>query len=158
LTLPPHGCTSALVAGGCRMKLSISRRASLACFLLILVASVALAYKSTEGEGDSRSGSWSKLSEGVNVFRVSRPVAKGPEFAILQLTDDTYREFQKEPKTFVNKYKVFSKPVNNLPDCIGPSPEKQKQTSDDSGWYVMMPHWPESNARCVVYTGVDPSY
>lgn len=157
LTLPPLRCTSALVAGGCRMKRSTSRRASLACFLLILVASVALAYKSTLDEEDSRSGSWLKLSEGVNVFRVSRPVAKGPEFAILRLTDDTYREFQKDHKTFVNKYHVFSKLVNNLPDCIGPSPEKQKPTSDDPEWYVMMPHWPESNARCVVYTGVDPS-
>jgi hypothetical protein len=140
------------------MKRTIIGLATVACVLLILVASVALSYQSAEGEADSRSGSWLKVSEGVNVARVSRPVAKGPEFAILQLTDDTYREFQKDPKTFVNKYKVFSKPVNNLPDCIGPSPEKQKQTGDDPVWYVMMPHWPESNARCVVYTGVDPSY
>ena len=140
------------------MKRRIIGTVTVASVLLILVASVTLSYQSAEGEADSRSGSWSKLSEGVNVAKVSRSVAKGPEFAILQLTDDTYREFQKDPKAFVNKYKVFSKPVNNLPDCIGPSPEKQKQTSDDPGWYVMMPHWPESNARCVVYTGVDPSY
>jgi hypothetical protein len=139
------------------MKRTIIGPATLACVLLILVASVALSYKSAEGEADSQSGSWSKISEGINVARVSRPVAKGPEFAILQLTDDTYREFQKDPKAFVNKYKVFSKPVNTLPDCIGPSPEKQKQTSDDPAWYVMMPHWPASNARCVIYPGVDPS-
>lgn len=139
------------------MKQTIIGPATLACVLLILVASVALSYQSAEGEADSQSGAWSKLSEGVNVARVARPVAQGPEFAILQLTDDTYGQFQKDPKTFVNKYKVFSKPVNTLPDCIGPSPEKQKQTSGDPVWYVMMPHWPASNARCVIYSGIDPS-
>lgn len=139
------------------MKRTIIGTATVACVLLILVASVALSYQSAEGEADSQSGSWSKLSEGVSVARVARPVAQGPEFAILQLTDDAYGEFQKDPKTFVNKYKVFSKPVNSLPDCIVPSPEKQKQTSGDPAWYVMMPHWPASNARCVIYPGVDPS-
>lgn len=139
------------------MKRTIIGMATVACVLLILVASVALSHQNAEGEADSQSGSWSKLSEGVNVARVARPVAKGPEFAILQLTDDANREFQKDPKAFVNKYKVFSKPVNELPDCIGPSPEKQKQTSGDPQWYVMMPHWPASNARCVIYSGIDPA-
>ena len=139
------------------MKRTIFGIATGACVLLILVASVVLSHQSAEGEADSQSGSWSKLSEGVNVARVARPLAKGPEFAILQLTDDANREFQKDPKAFVNKYKVFSKPVNELPDCIGPSPEKQKQTSGDPQWYVMMPHWPASNARCVIYSGIDPS-
>jgi hypothetical protein len=139
------------------MKRTIIGMATVACVLLILVASVALSHQNAEGEADSQSGSWSKLSEGVNVARVARPLAKGPEFAILQLTDDANREFQKDPKAFVNKYKVFSKPVNELPDCIGPSPEKQKQTSGDPQWYVMIPHWPASNARCVIYSGIDPA-
>jgi len=139
------------------MRRTIIGLATVACVLLILVASMALSYQSAEGGADSQSGSWSKLSEGVNVARVARPVAKGPEFAILQLTDDAYREFQKDHKAFVNKYKVFSKSVNQLPDCIGPSPEKQKQTSDDPQWYVMMPHWPSSNGRCVIYSGIDPA-
>ena len=139
------------------MKRTIIGTATVTCFLLILAASVALSHQSAEGEADSQSGTWLKLSEGVNVARVARPVAKAPEFAILQLTDDAYREFQKDPKAFVNKYKVFSKPVNELPDCIGPSPEKQKPTSGDPAWYVMMPHWPASNARCVIYSGIDPS-
>ena len=139
------------------MKRTIIGTATAACVLFSLAASVALAHQSTKGEAGSRSGSWLKVSDGVRIARVARPVAKGPEFAILQLTDDTYHEFQKDPKAFVNKYQVFSNPVKDLPDCVVPSSEKQKQTSGDLGWYVMMPHWPASNARCVVYSGIDPS-
>jgi hypothetical protein len=66
------------------MKRTIIGIATGACVLLILVASVVLSHQSAEGEADSQSGSWSKLSEGVNVARVARPLAKGPEFAILK--------------------------------------------------------------------------
>src|SRR5215475_5158464 len=126
------------------------------CVLFALVSTVALAQQSATG-GDAGSnvsdkkGPWLEVADGVTVAKVARLSDGEPEFAILHLSDAKYREFQKDPKAFVNKYHVFNKNVNVLPGCSMISPMAQQ--SDNADWYVMMPHWPASNARCVTLLG-----
>ena len=137
------------------MKRTTMEITTLMCVLFVLVSTVALAQQSAKG-GDAASnvsdkkGPWLDVADGVKVARLARLTDGEPEFAILQLSDATYREFQKDPKTFVNKYQVFNKNVNVLPGCSMVSPTQQGGNPD---WYVMIPHWPSSNARCVTLLG-----
>jgi hypothetical protein len=128
------------------------RITTVVCILFVLVSTVALAQQSTKGEDagsnvSDKKGPWLEVADGVKLARVARLTDAEPEFAILHLSDATYHEFQKDPKAFVNKYRVFDKNVNVLPGCSMVSPKAQQGGNPD--WYVMMPHWPSSNALCV---------
>lgn len=132
------------------MKRTIIGTATVACVLFLLVASVALAQQSTKGQDagpnvSEKKGPWVEVAEGVGVAKVERPKGGQPEFAILHLSDATYGEFQKDRMGFVNKYQIFDNKVNVFPDCAA-SP---KQQGGDPDWYVMIAHWPSSNARCM---------
>lgn len=139
---------------GWRMTRTTICTATIACVLFLPVSRVGHAQDVTKDK-DACSGQWKPLVDGVCVVRVARPANLEPEFAILRLTDATYRTFQNVRKEFVNKNQVFSKPVIDLPPCIM-SPANH-QTSGDPDWYVVMSHWPPSNARCVVFPGAAPS-
>jgi hypothetical protein len=138
------------------MKRTTIAITTIVCVLFVLVSTVALAQQSAKGEDagsnvSDKKGPWLDVADGVKVARVARLTDGQPEFAILHLSDATYREFQKDPKAFVNKYQVFDKKVNDLPGCSMVSPTAQQGGNPD--WYVMIGHWPSSNGRCMTLLG-----
>jgi hypothetical protein len=143
------------------MKRTTIGTATIVCVLFILVSKVTLAQQSTNSQDagsnlSDKKGPWLEFADGVRVAKVAKPADGQPEFAILHLNDATYHEFQKDPKAFVNKYQIFDKKVNVLPNCsMVPATPQQ---GGDADWYVMMPHWPASNARCMTLLGgTEPS-
>jgi hypothetical protein len=104
----------------------------------------------------SRHGSWKLLADGVWEAKVPRYSAdvneKGnPEFAVLRLTADTYAEFQKDHVAFLNKYHVFGKDVLKEDDCSEAKAKNEKPAN--AFYYLAVPHWPSSTARCEAYPG-----
>lgn len=104
----------------------------------------------------SKHGIWKQLSDGVWEAKVPRYSSDAtengnPEFAVLRLTDDTYAEFQKDHVAFLNKYHVFRKAVRKQDEC----PEAKAKDEKKAGafYYLMVPHWPTSTARCQAYPG-----
>jgi len=67
------------------------------------------------------------------------PTAKDPEIAILRVTIQEHDQLHKNPLDWVNKNKVFPKPVSSvelLPHAsTGPNPT-------GTGWIVTFTHYP----------------
>ena len=103
------------------------------------------------------SEAWKKLADGIWAVKVPKfPQDKKervkPEFAVLRLGEARYDEFQKDRRGFLNKYKVFSRPVNKQEVCSAARPQKEKP--EESGyWYLILTHWPSSTAACQAYPG-----
>jgi hypothetical protein len=103
------------------------------------------------------SGPWKKVGDGVWAVKVPKfPQDKKervrPEFAVLRLSEARYAEFQKDRVGFLNKYKIFSRPVNKQEDCSAARPQKEKP--EGAGyWYLIVAHWPTSTTACQAYPG-----
>jgi hypothetical protein len=96
------------------------------------------------------------VDEGIWEAHVSRfPSAKKgkkePEFAILRLSADRYKEFQKDAVGFVNKHGVFGVPANR-PSVMTPPPPQVEDPQPDV-YYVIVPHWPGSTIAATAYAG-----
>ena len=132
--------------------------AIVACVLSLVVPEVALAQESTKGSAHAGPDTsdklkpWVRIDDGVRVTRVPRPNEKDPEFAILQLSEAKYDQFQKDPREFVNKYRIFKKQVNSLLKFGEEASPKPPQGADPDQ-YVIIAHWPTSNALYTTATG-----
>jgi hypothetical protein len=71
-----------------------------------------------------------------------------PQIALFQLTNDLYKEMEKDPSTFVNTRKIFPKDVR-------PNAKLTKAAaapkSYAGAWVVMCAHHPGSNSTSVAY-------
>ena len=93
--------------------------------LIVFVFSIlgsALAQEKVQPEGPAVLDTTSV--PGVTIIRLwqDKELAqpRWPEVAVIVMTSGAHKEFHKDPTAFVNKYKVFSKPVNTTgqPACI----------------------------------------
>jgi hypothetical protein len=105
----------------------------------------------------TQSGAWKKVADGIWAVKVPKfPVDKKervkPEFAVLRLSETRYDEFQRQRVDFLNKYKIFSRPVNKQEACSAAKPQKEK-TEAAVYWYLIVTHWPSSTAACQAYAG-----
>jgi hypothetical protein len=133
----------------------IARISALFCCALFLVAGgTTLAQEKGQKEQKAQTQKppvWVALDKGVDVIRlwdVAKPPTTEPEIAILRLSNDRYAEFQKAPKEFVNRYKVYSKDVRDLPACA----VKEYKMAGGNGWIIAEPHWPDSGVECAAFS------
>ncbi|HXY01865.1 MAG TPA: hypothetical protein VEI54_13155 [Candidatus Limnocylindrales bacterium] len=55
---------------------------------------------------------WETLQDGTKVLKVWEKMGPDwPQIAVLQLSNDLYKEFNKEPSTFLNTRKIYPKDV-----------------------------------------------
>ena len=93
----------------------------------------------------SRSARWIGKNRWFKSGAIKRREREGPEFAILDLSEEKYENFKETPKEFVNKYKIFSQPVRELKACCSSeTTEKKEKASKDP--YVVVSLWPGSKA------------
>jgi hypothetical protein len=122
--------------------------------LLLLVMSMP-AFAQDSALEQKSGGIWKKIADGVWVAKVPRfsdhEEEVKPEFAVLRLTAARYAEFQKDPKGFLNKYKIFDKDVRDLEACPAAKPKTEEPKV--AYWYTMKAHWPGSSAACQAYPG-----
>jgi hypothetical protein len=103
------------------------------------------------------SQAWKKVADGIWEAEVPRfPEDKKeqvkPEFAVLRLSEAQYGEFEKDRVGFLNRHKIFARPVNKQEVCSAAKPQKEKP--EDAGfWYLVLTHWPSSTAACQAYPG-----
>ena len=99
----------------------------------------------------SKPRSWTERGKGIRVTYISsfKPDSE-PEFAILRLAAAEYKEFQENPKDWVNDHHIFKAQVRHLESCSATKPQKDPP-GDEPFWYIMLPHYPSSNAMCVSY-------
>lgn len=126
---------------------------SVTCLLLLVMSMAAFAPESAQ----EKSGIWKKVADGVWAANVPRfpdaaEEAVKPEFAVLRLTAARYTEFQKNPKGFLNMYKIFEKDVLKLEACPAAKP-KTTEEPKVTYYYAVPTHWPGSTAACQAYTG-----
>jgi hypothetical protein len=75
-----------------------------ALVLVLLLLSPAIAQKSSPG--------WKTLKPGVQVLRLWEKIGpKQPQIAIFQLSSEAYKDFQQDPKAFVDGYMIFGERV-----------------------------------------------
>ena len=126
---------------------------SATCLLLLVMSMPAFAQESAQEQKPG--GIWKNVADGVWAAKVPRFVDQEeevkPEFAVLRLTAARYAEFQKDPKGFVNKHKIFAKDVRDLEAC--PAARPTTEEAKVAYWYVMQSHWPGSSAACQAYPG-----
>ena len=80
------------------------KRASLIGIVVLILLSSAAAQKSKP--------EWQSLEDGVQVFKMWESVGPDqPQVAILQLTNEKYEEFKKDPKAFVDGHNIFPEKV-----------------------------------------------
>jgi hypothetical protein len=91
-----------------------------------------------------------KIVKGLKIAKVPPATDQEPEFAIMRLSANEYKEFKENPKEFVNKHHLFSHDVKVLDSCPEAQPPKGDPPTDGS-YYIMMPHWPGSTAMCTAY-------
>lgn len=105
----------------------------------------------------TQAGAWGEVADGIWAVKVPRfPEDKKekvkPEFAVLRLSEARYDEFQKEHVGFLNKYKIFSRPVNKQE--VGSAAKPQKEKAEEAAyWYLICAHWPTSTVACQAYPG-----
>jgi hypothetical protein len=128
----------------------IARISALSCCALVLVVGgttlAQMKDQKVEMTQSQRPPVWVALSKGVEVIRLwdmAKPPTTEPEIAILRLSNDKYAEYRKAPKEFVNKYKVYSKDVRDLPAPV----ELEHKMPGGSGWIIAGDHWPDSGAK-----------
>jgi len=75
-----------------------------ALVLVLLLLSPALAQKSSPG--------WKTLKPGVQVLKLWDKIGpEQPQIAIFQLSSEAYKDFQQDPKAFVDGYMIFGELV-----------------------------------------------
>ena len=100
---------------------------------------------------------WKKVADGiweaeVPGFSEDRKEDVKPEFAVLRLSEAQYDEFEKDHVGFLNRHKIFARPVNKQEVCSAAKPQKEKP--EEAGfWYLVFTHWPSSTAACQAYPG-----
>jgi hypothetical protein len=143
------------------MRPTRRKNSGLVCLLSLVLSVPLLGQQSAakpSSSGDSSSSkitAWLEKAPGVKVTTVPRPQDGQPEFAILQLKADAYKEFQKDPKEFLNKLKIFSKPIYKVSTCPRAA-SKTDPAPDETYYYVVITHWPTSDAAYQVYEGWSP--
>jgi hypothetical protein len=134
----------------------------LVCFSVLVLTVTSLAQQAAGKEGSSYESSsakthpWIEGPPGVMFVVVPQPEKNEPEFVILQLKPDAYKEFLKDKEKFLNRlqehFKIVSKPIRKLSTC--PLPESKDDPPPDKTYhYVVITHWPTSDAAYQVYEG-----
>jgi len=150
------------------MKKTIEATAVVFCLLFFLLSRPALAQEASQHKSGqmgqeekpeqkmhkAKVGGWIHLADGLDVVRIKRLEREGPEFAILDLSEEKYEDFKETPKEFVNKYKIFSQPVRELKACCSSETTEKKEKASDKDPYVVVSHWPGSKATYATF----PSY
>ncbi|HEY1271781.1 MAG TPA: hypothetical protein VGF08_07335 [Terriglobales bacterium] len=103
---------------------------------------------------------WVDKGDGVQIAQIPRFIkdANEPEFAILRLSVDKYKEFQKDPLAFLNHIPTFSQPIkkaNKCSDCEYSPKSDSKDPSDP--YFIVIGHWPGSKAIYQIYPGEEPN-
>lgn len=135
---------------------------SVACLALLGLSLPVIAQESTQQEKPAsstttktRHGIWKQVADGIweaYIPRFSDDDEKiKPEFAVLRLTSSTVAEFQKDHEGFLNKNKIFHKPVNKVVQYLEAKPKKEDPP--ESYYYVTLAHWPGSSVAALLYQG-----
>jgi hypothetical protein len=147
------------------MQRTLKGIAIASCLLFLLVSTRTVAQQSaTKGgaaavkkttpvvEGTCNKHDWA-IHHGVCRRKVQKLFDNEPEFAILRLSAEQYKDFQKDPKEFLNKHETFDKPVRKATTFSEAKPE-----TDPPGdaWYVMVAHWPGSTASGKAFPASSP--
>lgn len=97
---------------------------------------------------------WKKGAEGVWKAHITQFPGDGgekskPEFSVLRVTAEEYKEFRHHRREFLNHHQVFSKDVNKQATCPIASGVPVNPTG--AGYYLVILHWPNSTALCTAY-------
>jgi hypothetical protein len=85
---------------------------------------------------------WETLSDGTKVLKVWDKIGPDwPQIALFYLTNDLYKEMEKDPSTFVNTRKIFPQDVRPHSKLIEAAPAPKSYTG---AWVVMGTHHPAS--------------
>lgn len=72
-----------------------------------------------------------------------------PEFSVLRVSREEYKEFRHHRVKFLNQHKIFSKDVNKQANC--PVASGTPVNPSGTGYYLVFAHWPNSTALCTAY-------
>jgi len=89
---------------------------------------------------------WKTLGDGARIQRLWTD-DEYPEVAVLELSDGEYKEFIQDVASYLNKNKVFPKPVNSP---AGPCAAVAAPNKDDGKWFIVISHDRTSNIYCGV--------
>jgi hypothetical protein len=99
---------------------------------------------------------WKKVADGIWEAHIARfphdrKEKDKPEFAVLRLSAEKYKEFQKDRKEFLNKYGILKAKVKKQELFTPPPP--QEEDPDPDVYYLVLSHWPGSAVAAVTYSG-----
>jgi len=85
---------------------------------------------------------WETLSDGTKVLKVWEKIGPDwPQIALFYLTNDLYKEMEKDPSTFVNTRKIFPKDVRPQAKLLKAAPAPKSYAG---AWLVTFAHHPGS--------------
>ncbi len=91
---------------------------------------------------------WEKVADGVQVLRLWKTTLgpKKPEIAVARLSDEKYKEFQKDRKEFAERY-IFGFKLNKFTQFRIPSWSSAKKASGSKGddYVVVALHMTDSS-------------
>jgi|GEM_PF-3198741 len=134
------------------MRQSVKRIAVVVC-LSFLVMNMHANAEETSDKAKCGGGSWTTKTDVCAANVSSLDVANEPEFAVVYMTSDQYKDYQANPVGFINKRHIFGKDVIRL---VGrPAPLAVKKTAFV---YVVVSHWPGSSLAYQGFTAQEPKH
>jgi hypothetical protein len=92
---------------------------------------------------------WETLSDGTKVLKIWDTIGPDwPQVALFYLTNDLYKEMEKDPSTFLNTRKIFPKDVRPNAKLIEAPPAPK---SYNGAWVVTCRHHTASPAGCAAF-------
>ncbi len=132
------------------MKRTTTLGLLVSCLLFLLAGGLGFAQDAAKkaapkaAEKKPRSPKWETLADGIQVLRLWNTTGpESPEIAMLRLSEDEYKEFDKDPKKYINDRfpKIFPEKVNDVFIVRIPRYAKPKAKGSDD-MIVTLSHQP----------------